>query len=211
MTKPFYSLKNNCAAIEISGEEVGSFLNDILTAQLNLLPVGEMQMSCLLSPQGRILHDMLIYRIRTDCFWIETNKNQILDLKNRLAIYKLRKKIEIQVIENWHSAHIFYENGKLFSLEYINKIIEDLKDGDLIFEDSRCSELGLHIVSNEPFSSTLIQDLKYTNFSKWEAIRIKNMVPVGNIDLTPNRTLMLEANLDMFSAVDFNKGCYIWS
>ena len=35
------------------------------------------------------------------------------------------------------------------------------------------------------------------------------MVPVGNIDLTPNRTLMLEANLDMFSAVDFNKGCYI--
>ena len=94
-------------------------------------------------------------------------------------------------------------------MAYINKIIEDLKDGDLIFEDSRCSELGLHIVSKEPFSSTLIQDLKYTNLSKWEAIRIKNMVPVGNIDLTPNRTLMLEANLDMFSAVDFNKGCYI--
>ena len=209
MTKPFYSLKNNCAAIEISGEEVGSFLNDILTAELNLLPVGKMQMSCLLSPQGRILHDMLIYRIRTDCFWIEINKNQILDLKNRLAIYKLRKKIEIQVIENWHSAHVFYENGKLFSLEYINKFIKDLKDGDLIFEDSRCSELGLHIVSKEQFSSTLIQDLEYTNLSKWEAIRIKNMVPVGNIDLTPNRTLMLEANLDMFSAVDFNKGCYI--
>ena len=107
MTKPFYSLKNNCGAIELSGEEVGSFLNDILTAELNLLPVGKMRMSCLLSPQGRILHDMLIYRTRTDCFWIETNKNQILDLKNRLAVYKLRKKIEIQVIENWHSAHIF--------------------------------------------------------------------------------------------------------
>ena len=127
MTKPFYSLKNNCAAIEISGEEVGLFLNDILTAQLNLLPVGEMQMSCLLSPQGRILHDMLVYRIRTDCFWIEINKNQILDLKNRLAIYKLRKKIEIQVIENWHSAHIFYENGnnkQKVELEYENKISE---------------------------------------------------------------------------------------
>ena len=94
-------------------------------------------------------------------------------------------------------------------MEYINKIIKDLKDGDSIFEDSRCPELGLHIVSKKPFSSTLIQDLKYTNLSKWEAIRIKNMVPVGNIDLTPNRTLMLEANLDMFSAVDFNKGCYI--
>ena len=67
----------------------------------------------------------------------------------------------------------------------------------------------MHIVSNDQFSSTLIQDLKYTDFSKWEAIRIKNMVPIGNIDLTPNRTLMLEANLDMFSAVDFNKGCYI--
>ena len=99
MTKPFYSLKNNCAAIEISGEEVGSFLNDILTAELNLLPVGKMQMSCLLSPQGRILHDMLIYRIRTDCFWIEINKNQILDLKNRLAIYKLRKKLKFRSLK----------------------------------------------------------------------------------------------------------------
>ena len=97
--KTFYSLKNNCAAIEISGEEVGSFLNDILTAELNLLPVGKMQMSCLLSPQGRILHDMLIYRIRTDCFWIETNKNQILDLKNRLAIYKLRKKLKFRSLK----------------------------------------------------------------------------------------------------------------
>ena len=99
MSKPFYSLKNNCAAIEISGEEVGSFLNDILTAELNLLPVGKMQMSCLLSPQGRILHDMLIYRIRTNCFWIEINKNQILDLKNRLAIYKLRKKLKFRSLK----------------------------------------------------------------------------------------------------------------
>ena len=111
MTKPFYSLKNNCAAIEISGEEVGSFLNDILTAELNLLPVGKMQMSCLLSPQGRILHDMLIYRIRTDCFWIETNKNQISDLKNRLAIYKLRK-IDNSLLNKGDTIHYSYGKSK---------------------------------------------------------------------------------------------------
>ena len=91
----FYCPKRDRAAVELSGEAVGSFLNDLLTSEVNTLPVGAMQMSCLLSPQGRILHDMLIFRIEADRFWIEVSKNQILNLKKSFEMYRLRKIINL--------------------------------------------------------------------------------------------------------------------
>ena len=205
----FYCLKHERAAIELAGEEVGSFLNDILTAELKTLPVGEMRMSCLLSPQGRILHDMLVFRIKADCFWLEVGKDQILDLKKSFEMYRLRKLITIKILENWSSAHLFYLGKKTFGSSQIYEISAKLDGNELIFRDQRCSALGLHIIRNEKISDKVNQNWKNADLTSWDKIRISNMVPLGKIDLTPNRALMLETNLDIFSAVDFNKGCFI--
>ena len=204
-----HSFKHERSAFEVSGEEADTFLNDILTAELILLPVGNMQMSCLLSPQGRILHDMLIYRVGADCYWIEVASNQITDLKKRIAMYRLRKAITIDIFENWHSSHIYHQDGSTFSAAEISQIKDNLNNNQLVFEDSRRPELGLHIISEEHKINLQNQSWENVDLARWEILRIANMVPFGEIDLTPNRTLMLEANLDLFQAVDFRKGCYI--
>ena len=204
-----HSYKYDRAALEVSGEEADTFLNDILTAELGLLPAGRMQMSCLLSPQGRILHDMLIYRVRSDCYWIEVASTQIIDLKKRIAMYRLRKAITIDIIENWHSAHLYHQDGSAFLATQITQIKDNLNDNQLVFEDSRRPELGLHIISKETNINAQNQSWEEVDLARWESLRIANMVPSGEIDLTPNRTLMLEASLDLFQAVDFQKGCYI--
>ena len=123
-----HSYKHDRAALEVSGEEADTFLNDILTAELGLLPAGRMQMSCLLSPQGRILHDMLIYRVRSDCYWIEVASTQIIDLKKRIAMYRLRKAITIDIIENWHSAHLYHQDDSAFLATQITQIKDNLND-----------------------------------------------------------------------------------
>ena len=209
MSEILHSYKYNRSALEISGKEADTFLNDILTAELVLLPIGKMQMSCLLSPQGRILHDMLIYRIRSDCYWIEVASNKIQDLKNRIVMYRLRKEISVDILENWYSAHLYYRDGSSFSPKQIALIIEGLEADEFSFEDSRRPELGLHIISKERNVDAQKKGWVNVNLIKWESIRIANMVPSGDIDLTPNRSLLLEANLELFSAVDFQKGCYI--
>ena len=201
--------KHERAAIELSGDEVGSFLNDLLTAETSTLPVGEMQMSCLLSPQGRILHDMLIFRIRADCFWIEVGKNQIFKLKKSFEMYRLRKAIKIKILDNWCSGHLFHEDEKAFTLEQIKEIRAGLNDNELIFNDRRCSALGLHLIMAYKISTEVSRNWNNVDLATWEKIRISNMIPLGNADLSQNRALVLEANLDIFSAVDFNKGCFI--
>ena len=204
-----HSRKHNQSAVEISGKEADTFLNDILTAELVSLPIGRMQMSCLLSPQGRILNDMLIYRIRSDCYWIEAASSQILDLKNRIVMYRLRKAISIDILEFWHSAHLYHRDGSSFSPTEITLIKKNLGADEFLFEDSRRPELGLHIICNKHKIDAQNKSWTDIDLTKWESIRIANMVPSGKIDLTFNRSLMLEANLDLFSAVDFQKGCYI--
>ena len=205
----FYSPKHERAAIELKGEQVCSFLNDLLTAQVRTLPVGEMQMSCLLSPQGRILHDMLIFRIKANRFWIEVNKDQISDLKKSFEMYRLRKIITIKILEKWRSGHLFYKNEKPFTPEEIKEIRASLNDNELIFRDPRCSALGLHLIKNDKISIGAKRNWKEVELTAWEKIRISNMVPLGKTDLPQNRALVLEANLDIFSAVDFDKGCFI--
>ena len=209
MLPPFFSSKQNRAALELSGPEVDKFLNDVLTAELYSLPVGQMRMSCLLSPQGRILHDMLIFRIDIDCYWIEVSKNQVQDLKKRLMVYKLRKAISIEHLQNWFSAHIYYKDKNWFSVSQVSQIRNNLAEGEFIFEDSRRPELGFHIISKDHIINSKNKNWIVSDLSVWETIRIANMVPFGDVDLTPNRALMIEANLDLFSAVDFQKGCYI--
>ncbi len=204
-----HSYKHDRSALEVSGEETDIFLNDILTAELVLLPVGEMRMACLLSPQGRILHDMLIFRVRTNCYWIEVASNQISDLKKRITIYRLRKAITIDILENWHSSHLYHQDGSAFSATQISQIKDELNNNQLVFEDSRRHELGLHVIYKEHKFSLQNQSWEDADLEKWESIRIANMVPSGEIDMIPNRTLMLEANLDLFQAVNFQKGCYI--
>ena len=196
-----HSYKRERSALEVSGEKAATFLNNILTAELVLLPAGKMQMSCLLSPQGRILHDMLIYRVSSNCYWVEVASTQIKDLKKRITMYRLRKAININILENWQSAHLYHQDCSAFSTTEINRIKDNLNETQLVFEDSRRSELGLHIVCKKHTINLEGQSWEGIDLARWESIRIANMVPSGEIDLIPSRTLMLEANLDLFQAM----------
>ena len=57
---------SNKRVIEISGSNSVKFLNNILTADLSNLKQNEILFSTLLTPQGRILFDVLISIKKTD-------------------------------------------------------------------------------------------------------------------------------------------------
>ncbi|MFM9889557.1 MAG: YgfZ/GcvT domain-containing protein [Rickettsiales bacterium] len=80
--------------LEISGPDRVHFLQGILTQDVEKLAADKIQFAALLSPQGKILHDM---------FLIDAGESILLDsaaelaptLRKRLMMYKLRAKVEI--------------------------------------------------------------------------------------------------------------------
>tara|TARA_B100000085_G_scaffold108131_1_gene98618 strand:- start:270 stop:1172 length:903 start_codon:yes stop_codon:yes gene_type:complete len=191
--QPVLSIHPEKRIISLTGEDVRDFLNDILTAQISTLASDTARAACLLSPQGRILFDMMVMATADTVFLI-TEAEQAAPLAKRLTMYRLRRKIEITVRSNPCAGHIWGEDHADFSVP--NSCISAY--------DERHKALGKLVLFSTTDGLPELAEAKY-----WQALRISLGVPEGAADLTPNRALMLEAGLHLLGAIDFEKGCYV--
>ena len=180
--------------LEIGGEERASFLQGLVTNDVEGLGRGEACFAALLSPQGKILFDF---------FAINTGETILLDcaaevatnLLKRLGFYKLRAKIALSdVSDRWRVAAAWGEGAG-----------ETLKDGaSIAFEDPRAPALGFR---------GLIEEGKGANFpavpGAYEAVRVAAAVPEGGKDYAYGDAFPHEACFDLLYGVSFTKGCYV--
>ena len=181
------------AVFRVSGLKCVEFLNNILTADLNELVPNVITPCALLSPQGRILFDMLLsINTSDDCnnyisINIECDKNQMNDLIRKINIYNLRKEIEIEKTDykvfvtnnNIHSSNVF--NDKRF----FNQDIKRVYDAD-----------------KTKFKTNTDENI-------YNFLRFKNCILEGPLEIVANTTLPSEINLDLLDGISFEKGCFI--
>ena len=89
------------AVIELRGEGVLSFLHNILTCSVENLNQHELAYGALLSPQGKILHDVFIHH-GVESLFLDCDAGQRDALISRLKLYRLRAKFEILPREDLH-------------------------------------------------------------------------------------------------------------
>ena len=183
----------NRIVFKVLGPECIEFLNNILTTDLKKLEQNVIAPCALLSPQGRILFDMLISVNASDdhnnypTINIECDKNQINDLIKKINMYNLRKEVEIQSTdykvfvsnENIETSNTFTD--KRFLNEKIRRIY--CKDKSL-----------LKTIYNRSF---------------YDFLRFSNCILEGPSEIEPNMTLPSEINLDLLGGISFDKGCFI--
>ncbi|MFB9951240.1 YgfZ/GcvT domain-containing protein [Rhizobium puerariae] len=80
--------------IRISGKDAQDFLQGLITTDIDSLPENEARPGALLTPQGKILFDFLIWR-DDGGFLIEADSSQRDALIRRLTMYKLRAAVDI--------------------------------------------------------------------------------------------------------------------
>lgn len=85
--------------LELTGDDRISFLQGLLTQDVTQLANARIQFAALLSPQGKILHDMFLIA-HEDRIWIDTPQIHAATLLKRLTMYKLRAKIVLRDLAN---------------------------------------------------------------------------------------------------------------
>jgi folate-binding protein YgfZ len=178
--------------IRVGSGEAEDFLQSLVTANVETLPVGSCRPGALLTPQGRILADMMIHR-QTAGFLLECDVTRADDLFTRLRRYRLRRPIDLAQ-EAELCVWVGWGGG-------------DPPDGTAI--DPRHPDLGWRWIGLRGDMPPTINAGDVTALETWHARRIAAGVPQGPVDLVPERALMLEAGLDRLGAVDFEKGCYV--
>ena len=184
------ALKNR-AIVRVSGSQAEAFLQNLLTQNVNASDTQNCQMAALLTPQGKLAYDFLIFT-EDDCFLLDCAAAIAEDLVKRLNLYKLRADVDIR-LSDMCSFAIWQEDGYPCpsALGFVT--------------DPRHEGLGLRGV----FEATPNLSLPEGKFEDWRHNRIRLGVAEGADEMPPASVFPLEFGLAEMAGVDFKKGCFI--
>lgn len=185
--------------VKVAGEDARSFLNGLVTTDLDRLKPGLGRFGALLTPQGKIIVDFLITEVPAGHgggFLIDCPKALADSLATKLKFYKLRAKVTVESLDL----------GVLAAWDG-----QPAAQPDLAFADPRNEALGTRILIPEDLKQKL-SDLigaELVDAADYEAHRIALGVPRGGLDFMYSDAFPHETNMDRLAGVDFDKGCYV--
>lgn len=226
------------ALLRVAGKDAYGFLQGLMTNDITHVESGISSMyTMFLNTRGRVLYDAIIYQTSEHgVLFIECDSSAIEQLSKHLKIYRLRKKVDIDV-ENEYKAWVVYdpsltENSSCTLVEDVkDKLVgrvlpcdelelgkKERKEGFsinsissknnvLIYRDPRLYELGLRVLC--PSSEDITELLNVPRGSSYQSLRYQLGVGEGVKDILPDESFPLESNCDYLHGVSFHKGCYI--
>jgi len=180
--------------VAVGGPDAGSFLDNLFTTDATRAGDGRAAFGALLSPQGKILFDFIVFR-DGERFLVDLPRVLVADFVKRLGLYKLRAKVEIAdlgddhvVVAAWGGEHAPILDGPVAA-------------------DPRLPALGYRTVV--PAGADMAPDHEEASAADYEAHRIALGVPAGGADFAYGDAFPHDAGMDHLAGIDFRKGCFI--
>ncbi|MEP2706819.1 MAG: folate-binding protein [Roseibium sp.] len=178
--------------IRVSGEEAQHFLQNLVTADIEEVDRIGAGSSALLTPQGKIQFDFLIYKDGDD-YLLDTPKESAADLLKRLTFYRLRAKVGLDLLGEGIGVFAGFSED-----------VSNVEGALINVEDPRLAAMGRRIVgptSEFPEGTAPLEG--------YETHRIALGVPEGLKDYVYSDIFLHDADLDQLNGVSFQKGCYV--
>ena len=184
---PSIALENR-SVLRVAGPESRPFLQGLFTCDVDDVTPETPGFGALLTPQGKIIADFLLFEI-DDGFFIDTPWPVAAELLKRLKMYRLRAKLEIEDASAACVVGAAWDGGAL-------------PPGAIGGPDPRAEFIGERFIA--PAGTEL-----GTDEAAYLAHRISCGVPEGGVDFAYGDTFPHDANMDLLFGVDFRKGCYV--
>jgi folate-binding protein YgfZ len=171
------------AVIALDGADWRSFLQGLVTQDVETLGPGEIRFAALLTPQGRVLYDLFILGAADGCL-IDCAADQRDTLIHKLTMYRLRAKVgiapsNVTVRAAWGG------------------------EADGWSEDPRLPDLG-----SRGYGAQALPERQAADEAAYLSHCLRLGVP-GPADWGSDSTYPIEANFDLLHGIDFKKGCFV--
>ncbi|XP_014676494.1 PREDICTED: putative transferase CAF17 homolog, mitochondrial isoform X2 [Priapulus caudatus] len=189
----------------------GLITNDMDCLNVDICPtINNCLYSLILNNQGRVLWDIIIYRLGEDKdkgqnYLLETDKDQVDDVLKHLKKYKLRKKADLFSMSDEMSV------WAVASPPNESVTVASNKSHIFLNMDPRAPDLGYRLIlASGTQASDVVTNCKVADDPQWyEKLRYRLGVGEGVVNHPPGKCFPLEANADYLNGVSFRKGCYI--
>ena len=190
--------------LSVAGPDRASFLQGLVTNDLQRLAPDQALYAGLLTPQGKLLYDFFLVEDGTRIL-IDVAAAHAADLARRLSLYKLRAAVDIADVGAEFKIAALWGPGAVESqgLSRAEGAAGRSKSGDYAFVDPRLAELGVRLLLGRDTSFTA-QNRPEDYAAHRLSLGIADSMEIGRETCYP-----LEANFEALHGVDFKKGCYV--
>lgn len=216
MTDIRYIALNDRACLEVAGPDARSFLHGLVTNDVMQVSPERVIYAALLTPQGRYLHDFFVVELAGSLV-IDCEALRAADLLARLSRFKLRADVALSGASVRYSVAAVIGPAKdpgavptalrLPAHPGAARILA----GGIVFVDPRSPEMGARAILPRAAAWDELESFAIAKGERtlYDRRRLTLGLPEGSRDMTPEKSLPLECNLDMFNAIDWRKGCYV--
>src|SRR3712207_1907347 len=182
--------------VRVSGEDAKTFLDNLITCDLDRVSPHMARFGALLTPQGKILFDFLVFQAPGEiggAYYLDVLRVYAPDLAKRLGFYKLRAKVVVEDLSDSLSLVAGWDAPR------------PEEEAGLVVEDPRVPALGWRAIVAAEDAAEFARDAAEV----YHAHRIALGVPEGGRDFLFGGASPHEALMDQLQGVDFDKGCYV--
>jgi len=197
----FYNLQKR-SLIKINGNDKFSFIQGIISNDINILKDNSSIYSSILTPQGRFITDFFVSSYK-DSLLIEVHESYRDIIIQKLKMYKLRSEVEISICNN-------------FVILLISKFSKDFQSkfsvGDYFcFDDPRFNNYFKRVYIFKKLEKNFFDKIGMNDISSisFEELRLKNAIPDFHIDVMKDKSLLMEMRFDDLNGISWTKGCYM--
>jgi tRNA-modifying protein YgfZ len=170
--------------IHIGGADAEHFLQNLITTDLGSLPHGEARPGALLTPQGKILFDFLIWR-NGEGFVLDTVTEQQEALIRRLTMYKLRAAVTLEAASQTGATVTWGSDDEAGVIDH------------------------RFALAGTPVRRIVGQVGAPGDASAYAALRILNGIVESGVDYALQDAFPHDVLFDKSGGVSFRKGCYV--
>ncbi|AXO13971.1 YgfZ/GcvT domain-containing protein [Thalassospira indica] len=215
MSETFYALLPDRAVIRVSGPDRVSFLQGLVSNNIETISAEKSGYGALLTPQGKFLFDFFVYHQDEDSLLIECergeNGERAAELFKKLRIYKLRAKAELtDVTDSYDVIAVFGKDAlSALSLDATPGATAHMADG-IKAVDPRLAEMGARVLlPKNALTEMAAIGAEESDIETYHQMRVSLGIPNGSEELEIEKSILLENGFEELGGVDFKKGCYM--
>jgi len=197
--------------VKINGDEAKSFLQNIVTNDIEKITDSLTLFSSIFTPQGKYLYEFFILKFE-DGYLLECEKKLTSEIIKIFDFYKLRAKVNlIDVSKKYTNIIISLEKFKEMKGSDLSKGSTTSYREDPVYIDPRNDKLGAKIISKlENIHLTIKKlNLKISDKKNYYNKSFELGIPQIDLNKLKDKIFGIENNLDELNGIDFKKGCYI--
>ena len=205
--------------IKINGDEAKSFLQNIVTNDIEKITDRLTLFSSIFTPQGKYLYEFFILKFE-DGYLLECEKKVTSEIIKIFNFYKLRAKVNlIDVSKKYTNIIISLEKFKeITKTQHMEDSTLSCEEGstlscenERIYVDPRSKNLGAKIITKIENIENIIKklDLKKIDKKNYYEKSFTLGIPQLNLTKLKDKIFGIENNLDELNGIDFKKGCYV--